>query len=187
MRQAVQLEDLLDHRDLVSGGLEATEGRPVVDEQAGADHVTAPIDRAGHEGHLEQRGQLVLLLDGGLRVHNASLVVKRRVAAHQDIVGNGVAEYLDLEHVGYDLLGLLVQVGVDERDVVVARDHVAQRGQTLLDALYAHRVGQAVPDMLELLIGCGARHEQAVAVADDEAANDTALANRCVHNGYVIG
>ena len=77
-------------------------------------------------------------------------------------------EDLDLEHVRDDLLRLAVHVRVHERDVVVARDHVAQRGQPLLDALDRHRVGQRVAQVLQFLV-CGCcRDEKTILVTGRE-------------------
>lgn len=73
-----------------------------------------------------------------------ALIGDRAVAADEDVVADGLAEDLDLEHVGDDLLGLAVDVRVDECDVVVACDDVAERGEPLLDALYGDGVGERV-------------------------------------------
>lgn len=50
--------------------------------------------------------------------------------------GDGGAERLHGEGVLDDLLRLFVQLRVDERHVVVARNHVAQCGQSLLYPLH---------------------------------------------------
>lgn len=68
-------------------------------------------------------------------MHQRALVTDAAVAPDEDVVRDGLAEDLDLEYVGDDLLRLAVNVGVHERDVVVARDDVAQRRQALLDSL----------------------------------------------------
>ena len=99
-----------------------------------------------------------------LGVYETALVRDRGIAAHEDVIGDRLAEDLDLEHVGDDLLRLAVDVRVHERDVVVARDDVPERGQALLDALDGDGFGEGVAEVLELLICCGRGDEEAVAV-----------------------
>lgn len=68
---------------------------------------------------------------------------------------------------GWDshLLGLALNVRVDERDVVVAADDVAQRRQPLLYPLDLDLVGDRVAQVLQFLVGRRGRDEQAFAVA----------------------
>lgn len=108
-----------------------------------------------HQWNLEQATQLILVLYARLGVYKPALVRDRAVAADQNVVRNGLAEDLDLEHIGDNLLCLAVDVGMYKRNVVVACNHVAERGQPLLYALDRNDVGQGVAEMLELLIGSG--------------------------------
>ena len=88
-----------------------------------------------HEWHLEQTTQLVLILYARLGVHEAALIRDGTIASDENIIGDGLAEHFDLEDVCDDLFCLPIDVGVNERDIVVARYNVAERGETLLDAL----------------------------------------------------
>jgi negative regulator of replication initiation len=97
-------------------------------------------------------------------VHEAALVRQRHVAADEHVVGHRLAEDLDAEHVGDDLLRLALQVRVDEGDVVVGDDDVAERREALLDALYADLVRQAVAEVLQFLVRRCRRDEEAFAV-----------------------
>ena len=45
-----------------------------------------------------------------------------------------------------------VEICVEEGDVVVAGDQVAQRGQTLVDSLDDDAVGQGVTEVAELVV-----------------------------------
>ena len=56
----------------------------------------------------------------------ATVVAEDAVGAHQHVVGNGVAEHLNTESVGYYFFSLFVQVGVDQGNVIIAGDAVAQ-------------------------------------------------------------
>jgi hypothetical protein len=57
--RAAKLEDALHHADLCGGCVHTAERAPVVDHHAGAQHVAASVDRARHQGHLQQRRQLL--------------------------------------------------------------------------------------------------------------------------------
>jgi hypothetical protein len=125
---ALELEDAFDDLDLGGGGLQPAEGHPVVDDEASADDVGAAVDGAGAERHLEEVAEFVELLNRGLGVHESTVVADDRVGANEEVVGDGVLEDLDAEGVRDDLLGFLVEVGVDEGHVVVAADAVAEGG-----------------------------------------------------------
>ena len=83
----------------------------------------------------------------------ATLIAKSTVGADKDVAGDGLAEDFDTEDVGDDLLSLAIQIGMDEGDIVVASDDVSEGRETLLDSLDGNLIGQAVPQMLELLKG----------------------------------
>jgi hypothetical protein len=89
-------------------------------------------------------------------VHEASLVGYSAITADEDVIGNGLAEYFYFEDVCDDFFGFAVEIGVDEGYVVVACDDVAQGGETFLHTLDRDGVGEAVPEVLEFLVGgCG--------------------------------
>lgn len=98
-------------------------------------------------------------------MHEPALVGDRAVAADEDVVCDGLPEDLDLQHIRDDLLRLAVDVGVHQRDVVVARDDVPEGGQPLLHALDGHGVREGVAQVLQLLVGRCRGDEQAVAVS----------------------
>jgi hypothetical protein len=54
---------------------------------------------------------------------------------------------------------------VHERDIVVARDNVAEGREALLDALDGDGGREGIAQVLQLLVGGGVGHEEAVAVA----------------------
>jgi hypothetical protein len=140
-----------------------------------------------NQWNLQERGKLVLLLYRGFRVHNTAQIIKHTIAAHQDIIGDCVAENFNIQNVGNDFLSFLVQIGMDQSDVVVAGDHVAQRRQTLLDASNLNGIGQAVANVLQLLVRGGIGHEQTVSIARCETPDYATLANARVHHGNVVG
>ena len=140
-------------------------------------------ERTDDEGDLEQTRELVLVLDARLGVDEGALVAYPAVTPDEDVVGNGLPEDFDLEDVGDDLFGLAVNVGVDEGDIVVAGDDVAEGRQAFLDALDGDLLGQRVADVLQFLVRGRVGDEQAVAVAGDEAADDAGAADRGLHDG----
>ena len=114
---------------------------------------------------------------------DAALVGEGAVGAHQHVVGHGLPEDLHFEHVWDDFLRLAVQIGVDQRHVVVARDHVAQGAEALLDSLDADGVGQGVPHLLQLLVGGRAGHQESVSVSHGHPPDDPASRHRGVDHG----
>eukprot|EP00983_Pelagomonas_calceolata_P028487 892696-Pelagomonas_calceolata.AAC.2 len=112
---------------LGGGGVQAAEGRPIIHNQPRTHHVAASVHGSCHQGHLQQRAELVQVLDAGLGVHHAALVRQTAVAAHQHVAGHGLPEHLHAQHICHDFLRLAVHVGVDERHVVVARNAIPQR------------------------------------------------------------
>jgi hypothetical protein len=109
------------------------------------------------------------------------------IRADEDVVGDRLAEHLDFEHIRDDLLRLAIDVGVYERDVVVARDDVSERRQTLFYALERDGLRERVAQVLQLLVGRGRGHEQPVAVAGGEAPDDARAADGGVHDGEHVG
>jgi hypothetical protein len=120
-------------------------------------------------------------------VHDAALVAQAHVAAGQDIVRDRLAEDLDAEDVGDDFFGFALEVRVHEGDVVVGADDVAEGGEALFDALDLDAVGDAVSQVLQLLVGGGRGDEQAFAVAGGQAADDAGAGDGGVADGdYVL-
>lgn len=119
-------------------------------------------------------------------MHEAALVGERRVAADERIAGDGLAEDLDAERVGDDLLRLAVEVRVHERHVVVRDDAVAERREPLVDALHHDGVGQRVADVLQLLVGRRVGQQQPALVADGHAPHEARARDGRVHDRDVI-
>ena len=143
----------LDDAQLRGGRVHAGDGHPVVDDHAGANDGAPAVHAPRHERDLQQAGQLVLVLDRGLGVHEAAVVGQRHVAARQDVGGNGLPEDFNAQRVGDDLFRLALEVGVHQRDVVVGADHVAQCGEPLFDALDLDAVWEGVAEVREFLVG----------------------------------
>jgi len=175
-----KLEDGLDNAELGGSGIQTSDGHPVVDNHTGTDNGRTSVDGTSNKRNLQQRTQLILVLNAGLGVDDTTGVAQAHVRANKDIVGNRLSEYLDTQNIGNNLLGLALQIGVDEGDVVVAANDVAESGKTLLDTLNLYIIGDAVAQMLELLIGCAGGDEQASAVTGCETTN-----NACAGDGGV--
>ena len=124
-----------------------------------------------------------MVLDRSLRMDETALVGDCTIGADEDVVRDRLAEHLDFEGVCDDLLRLAIDVGVYERDVVVARDDVSERRQTLFDALERDGFRERVAQVLQFLVGRGGGHEQPVTVARGEAPDDAGAADGGVHDG----
>ena len=147
-----KLEDGLDNAELGGSGIQTGDGHPVVDDHTGTDDGRTSVDGTGNERNLQQRAQLVLVLDAGLGVDDTTGVAQAHVRANKDVVGNCLSEDLDTQNIGDDLLGLALQIRVDKGDVVVAANDVTEGGKALFNALDLYIVGDAVAQMLELLV-----------------------------------
>jgi hypothetical protein len=58
-----------------------------------------------------------------------------------------------------------VEVRMDQRNVVIADDAIAEGRQALLHALDLNTLRKRIADMEEFLVGCGVWQEQALAVS----------------------
>ena len=63
------------------------------------------------------------------------MVGESHVGANEDVVGDGLAEYVNAEDVGDYFFGFALDVGVYEGDVVVADDYVTEGGKALFYSL----------------------------------------------------
>jgi hypothetical protein len=100
-------------------------------------------------------------------VHEPARIRERHVGAGEDVGSDGLAEDLDAERVGDDLFGLALEVRVDEGDVVVAADDVAEGGEALFDSLDSYGGGKGVAQVEEFLVCGGGGDEEAFAVSGD--------------------
>ena len=182
-----QAEDALDNTQFRRRRVQARHRHPVIHHHTGADNWTTTVDTARHQRHLQQRTELVLVLHARLRMDQATRIAQAHVATSQHIIRNRLAEDLDAEHVGDDLLGLALQVRVDEGDRVVCADDVAQRRQPLLDALDLDRVRDAVAQVLQLLVRRRRRHQKPPSVARRQSPHDACPRDRRVADGDYVG
>lgn len=147
-----KLEDGLDNAELSGSSIQAGDGHPVVDDHTSTDDGRTSVDGTGDKRDLQQRTQLVLILDAGLGVDNTTSIAQAHVRANKHVVSNCLSENLDTQNVGNDLLGLTLQIRVNEGDVVVAANDIAEGRETLFDTLNLDVVGYAVAQMLQLLV-----------------------------------
>ena len=70
------------------------------------------------------------------------------IRADENVVRDRLTEHLDFEDVRDDLLRLAINVRVDERDVVVTRDHVSESGEPLFDTLKCDGVWERISQVL---------------------------------------
>ena len=58
-------------------------------------------------------------------MYESSIVADDTIGSNQHVVGDWVSKHFNTKRIGDDFFGLLVKVGVDEGDVVVAGDTVS--------------------------------------------------------------
>jgi hypothetical protein len=59
-------------------------------------------------------------------MHETTLIGDRTIASNEDVICYGLSEYFDLEDIRDNFLGLPIDIGVDESNVVVARDYISK-------------------------------------------------------------
>src|SRR5690349_24720336 len=74
------------------------------------------------------------------QTYQTTLVAQSAVRSNEDVIGNSLSEDLDLQDVGNNLLSLAIDIGVNQCDVIVAGNNVAQSRKSLLNTLDGNRV-----------------------------------------------
>ncbi len=72
--------------------------------------------------------------------YKSSLICYPTVTAYKSISSYSLTKHFYSQHIRDDILGLAVDIGVHQRNVVVAHNAVAQRRKPLLDSLDHHIV-----------------------------------------------
>jgi hypothetical protein len=85
-------------------------------------------------------------------VNQAAVVADHAVSSHEHVVGDWVSEHFDSQSVGDDFFGLLIEIGVNESDVIVAGDTVTESWEFLFDSDNFNIFGQAVPDVPKFIV-----------------------------------
>jgi hypothetical protein len=83
--------------------------------------------------------------------YQATLVAQGADSTNKHVVGNSLAEDLDVEDVHDDLLRLAVDVWMYQSNVVVAYNHVSESRQTFLHTLQTDVIWKRVAELLQLL------------------------------------
>ena len=138
------------------------------------------VTRTYDQGYLEQTAELVLVLYAGFGMYEAALVGDGTITADEDVVGDGLAKDLDLEHVCDDLFCFAIDIGVHECDVVVGGDDVAECRETLLDALDGDCVWEGISEVLEFLV-CGPRGDEETVFVSCDAIGGASMGRGRAH------
>jgi hypothetical protein len=158
----VKLEDRLNGGNFRSSSVQAAEGDPVIYDETSTNNVRTSVDGSVCDGDLKKSRKLIHILDGALGVHKSTLVGKSGVRADESMSANSLSENLNTKNVVDDLLGLSVDIRVNQSHVIVGDDDVSESAETLLNSLYDYAVWQSVSDVLHLLVcGCVGEEETA--------------------------
>ena len=101
------------------------------------------------------------------------LVRQRTITPHQHIVRYRLSKHLDFQRIRNDLFRLSINVGMDERHIVVAHDDVSQCTEPFLHTLNSDRSGKSVPEVLEFLVGRRGWYQQSVPVPSGQTTDYT--------------
>lgn len=80
-RHLAQPENTLNNTQLRRRRIQTRHSQPVINDHAGANDGRAAVHGSSDEGDLQERRELVLVADGGFRVHEAALVGEGHVGA----------------------------------------------------------------------------------------------------------
>jgi hypothetical protein len=111
----------------------------------------------------------------------ATLICDCTIWADKDVIRDRLAEDFNFEDVRDDLLRLAIDIRMHQRDVIVASDHVSERREPLLNTLKRNGVREGISQVLQFLVRRWGRHEEPVAVAGGETADDASAADGGVH------
>ncbi len=98
-------------------------------------------------------------------MHQTSVVTYHAVSSHQHVVGYWVSEHFHTESVSDNFFSLLIKIGVDKSDVIVAGNTVTKSWEFLLNSDNFDIFGQAVPDISQFIIGGISGYEEAFFIA----------------------
>lgn len=122
-------------------------------------------DETYNKWNLQQRTQLILILNTSLGMNQRSLIRDPTITPHEHIIRHSLSKHLDLQHVCDDFFRFAINVRVHERDVVVAGDDVAEGGESFFDSLERDGGGEGVSEVLEFLICRRGRYEQSMSIS----------------------
>ena len=118
-------------------------------------------------------------------MNKSSLVAEHAVGANKCISSNSRPVGLHTQNVGDNLLRILVQLRMEQCHMVIACDDISEGGKSLLDSLDFDRVREHVPEALQLHIGAGHGHEEALAISCRHPANRLRVAHGGVNHWHV--
>ena len=85
------------------------------------------------------------------------MVTQDHITPRQDVIRNCLAEHFYTQGVGDEFFGFTLEVWVDQGDVVVGADDVAEGGEAFFDARDGDGRGEGGAEVGEFLVGgaCG--------------------------------
>ena len=115
-----------------------------------------------------------------------TLICDCTIRADEDVVRDRLAEDLDLQDVRDNFFRLAINVWMHQRNMIVACNDVSKRREPFFNALEGNSVREGVPQVLQFLVRRRGRHEEPVAVARGETADDARAADGGVHDGHHV-
>ncbi len=163
----LQLEDAFNDLNLSGSRLQPTERCPIVNNESSTNNIRSSINSASTQGHLQQVGKLIKLLNSGLRMDKPPIITQNTIGTNEHIIGNGVPKDLNAQRIRNDLFRLLIKIWMDQGHIIITSDTVSQCRKLLLDTHDFYRLGQTVPDVSQLVVGGVVGHQQAFFVPLD--------------------
>ena len=181
-----QLEDTLHHRYFCSSSVESTKGNPIICHHPSTQHIGTAVDGSSDERHLQQTGKFLNILNGGTRVHHASLIGKLAVRAHQRLPSDSLSKDFHSQNIRNHVFRLSINIRMHQRHVIVGGYDIPERRQALFNALHDDAVGKRIAQVLEFQVRRGVGNEQSPTIPDRRASDEATAGNRGVNDGNVI-
>jgi hypothetical protein len=68
-------------------------------------------------------------------MHYAALVGEGHVGTYKRVIGDGLSEYFHTKHIGDYFFGFALQIWVDECNMVISADYIAEGGKAFFYSL----------------------------------------------------
>mmetsp|Transcript_23683 Transcript_23683/g.68472 ORF Transcript_23683/g.68472 Transcript_23683/m.68472 type:complete len:217 (+) Transcript_23683:227-877(+) len=138
---SLQFENGFNDTNFRSSGIQSTKGTPIIDNHAPTQDIRTSINRSRHERYLKERREFFHILYSSTRMDHASLVGKLGVRTHQGLATYRLSKDFHAENITNDFFGFTIRVGMNQSNVIVGTNDIAQGRKAFFNPLYDDLVG----------------------------------------------
>jgi hypothetical protein len=117
---------------------------------------------------------------------HASLIGKFGVTSDQGLTAHRLSKDFDAQDIRYNFFRFPIRIGMNQSDVIIGGDDIAQSTKSFFNALDDDLVGKGIAQMIQFLIGGGIGDEQSSDIANRGATDKATACNGSVQDGNVI-